>query len=134
MVISAAHSSCLVLRSNDVREGDDESEPGSDTFNKTPEEEINDDTEDGIPCETESTQESEGDPQEEVADDLGNAEYEEAPMEIDSMNHNCIEEAVQKELVSQIQEKNNKNTSGSTERLHISPLKVGRQYTNPTSM
>lgn len=119
MVISTAHSSHLVLRSEDagegddedVGEGDDESEPGSDTCNKTPEEEIDDDTEAGIPCETESAQESKGDPQEEVADNLGNAEDEEAPMEINSMNHNCVEEAVQEELISQIQEKNNKNTS-----------------------
>jgi len=108
MVISAAHSSRLVLRSDDEAEGDDDSSPESVVCDETPEEQVNDDGQAEVQDETESVEESEGNPQDKtksVVDNLSNADDEELPMEIDSIDRDCVEEEIQNELVSQIHEK-----------------------------
>jgi len=84
MKIEAAHSSRLVLRSDNEAEGDgdDDSDSESDVCDETPEEQVNDDGQAEVQDETERVEESEGNPQDKtksVVDNLSNADDAELP-------------------------------------------------------
>ena len=80
MVISTAHSSCLVLRGDDEAESNDDSDHGSD-WDEMPEEQVNDNAEAGAQNETECVEEIEGNRPKSVVDNLSNADDEEISMD-----------------------------------------------------